>query len=73
MTQPENIVVNGNSYALADLNDVARGHIASIQAVEAEITRLQVQLGIARTARNAYISALASALPSTEPTQTPAV
>ena len=58
MSQPENITINGISYPLSSLSDVARGHLTSIQAVDAEIMRLQVQLGIARTARNAYVNAL---------------
>jgi len=69
MTQPENITVNGTTFALASLNDAARAHVASIQAVDAEIARLQLQLGIARTARNAYVGALMGSLPAPEAVQ----
>lgn len=64
MAQPENITINGTTYAFASLSDAARGHVASIQAVDAEIARLQVRMGIAQTARNAYVGALAAALPA---------
>lgn len=66
MTQPENVTINGNSYALASLTDAARAHVASIQAVDAELARLQLQIGIARTARNAYVNALVASLPAAE-------
>ena len=64
MAQPENITINGTTYAFASLSDAARGHVASIQAVDAEIARLQLQMGIAQTARNAYVGALAASLPA---------
>ena len=66
MAQPENITINGTTYAFASLSDVARGHVASIQAVDAEIARLQLQMGIAQTARNAYVGALAASLPAAQ-------
>ena len=66
MAQPENITINGTTYAFASLSDVARGHVASIQAVDAEIARLQLQMGIAQTARNAYAGALSAALPAAD-------
>ena len=66
MAQPENITINGTTYAFASLSDVARGHVASIQAVDAEIARLQLQMGIAQTARNAYVGALTASLPAAQ-------
>ena len=66
MAQPENITINGTTYAFASLSDAARGHVASIQAVDAEIARLQLQMGIAQTARNAYVGALAASLPAAQ-------
>jgi hypothetical protein len=72
MAQPENITINGANYALASLSDAARGHVASIQTVDAEIARLQLQIGIARTARNAYVGALVATLPADADAQEPA-
>ncbi len=66
MAQPENITINGTTYAFASLSEAARGHVASIQAVDAEIARLQLQMGIAQTARNAYVGALAASLPAAQ-------
>ncbi len=64
MAQPENITINGTTYAFSSLSDAARGHVGSIQAVDAEIARLQLRIGIAQTARNAYVGALAASLPA---------
>lgn len=63
MALPESITINGSSYTVADLSQAARDQIGSIQAVDSEIARLQVRMGIAQTARNAYVGALAAALP----------
>lgn len=67
MAQPENITINGTTYAFSTLSDAARGHVASIQAVDGEIARLQLRIGIAQTARNAYVNALAASLPAEAP------
>lgn len=61
MPLPESITLNGVTYATADLSDVAREQIANIQVVDAEIARLRQRLGIAQTARNAYVAALIAA------------
>ena len=58
------LTVNGIRYLVADLADEAKTQFVNIQAVEAEINRLQTQLAIAQTARNAYQQALFAALPS---------
>lgn len=72
MAQPENITINGTTYAFSSLSDAARGHVASIQAVDAEIARLQLRMGIAQTARNAYVGVLTAALPAAaQPADTP--
>lgn len=65
MALPETITINGASYPVASLNQAARDQIGNIRAVDAEVTRLQVRLGIAQTARNAYVAALTAALPDT--------
>jgi len=52
------VTINGKSYETAALSDVARQQIANIQFVDAEITRLQQQLAVLQTARNAYAAAL---------------
>lgn len=62
MNLPEYVTINGTSYASAKLSDEAKTQLASVQAVDAEIARLQQQMAIAQTARNAYFSALLAAL-----------
>ena len=57
------IAVNGVQYLVAELSDEARSQFVNVQATEAEINRLQVQLAIVQTARNAYQQALIAALP----------
>ena len=58
MSLPQYITINGTSYASANLNDVAKAQAANIQVVDAELARLQQQIAIAQTARNAYVAAL---------------
>jgi hypothetical protein len=64
MTTTSSITVNGKSHALADLSEAARVQVGNIQLVDAEIARLQQQLAIAQTARNAYVAALVAAVES---------
>jgi hypothetical protein len=64
MAQPESINFNGKTYAGADLSEAALIQVGNIQVVDAEIAHLQRQLAIAQTARNAYVGALAAALPA---------
>lgn len=58
MSLPESITIDGMSYATAQLPDEARSQIANVQATDAEIARIQLQLAIAQTARNAYSNVL---------------
>jgi len=56
------LTVDGQKYSVAELSDEAKNQLVNIQAAEAEINRLQVQLAIAQTARSAYQQALIAAL-----------
>lgn len=56
--------LDGQQYAIDSLNDQAKAQIGNIRTTEQEIARLQVQLGIAQTARNAYVQALKAQLPT---------
>jgi hypothetical protein len=58
-----NVNIDGQSYELSNLSDEARAELMSLQFVEQEITRLQLQLATLQTARNAYASALKAHLP----------
>lgn len=62
MSLPQYITINGTAYASEKLSDVAKAQAANVQVVDAELARLQQQIAIAQTARNAYISALIEAV-----------
>lgn len=59
----QTLTINNKTYSLAELPQEATKQLANLQIVEAEIKRLQMQLAIAQTARNAYKYALVQALP----------
>jgi hypothetical protein len=58
MSLPQYITINGTSYASENLNDTAKMQALNVQIVDAELARLQQQIAIAQTARNAYVAAL---------------
>ncbi|UNG18171.1 DUF6447 family protein [Stutzerimonas zhaodongensis] len=62
MAQPEYLTLDGTRYSTEKLSDEARNQMINIQAVDAEMARLQQQLAIAQTARNAYVIALRTAV-----------
>lgn len=66
MTLPEYITVNGTRYTTAKLSEEAQVQAQNVLVVDAEIARLQQQLAIAQTARNAYSNALVSAVRTKE-------
>jgi hypothetical protein len=57
------VTVDGRIYDLDKLSESARQQAMNIEIVDQEIRRLQVQLMIYQTARNAYATALQQALP----------
>lgn len=68
MNLPEYVTINGTSYASAKLSAEAKAQLASVQATDAEIARLQQQMAIMQTARNTYFNALLAALKTKEKT-----
>lgn len=54
--------IDGKNYEYEQLSEKARNAINSLRATDAEISRLQTQLGIAQTARAAYSQLLQSEL-----------
>lgn len=58
------IKINGKDYDTEKLSKEAKQQLASIKLTDQEIARLQVQLAIAQTARNAYAKELQSLLPN---------
>ena len=57
------VTIDGRDFDLDKLSGEARQQAMNINLVDQEIRRLQVQLTIYQTARNAYATALQQALP----------
>ncbi|RZT10651.1 hypothetical protein SAMN05216319_0886 [Duganella sp. CF402] len=62
MSLPQYVTINGTSYASEKLSAAAKAQAANVQVVDAELARLQQQIAIAQTARNAYVAALIEAV-----------
>jgi multidrug resistance efflux pump len=60
------ITIDERQYELDLLSSDAKGQLASLQFVDAEIQKLQAQLAVYQTARMAYSNALKAALPRME-------
>lgn len=56
------ITINNQPYDTDTLPDAAKQQLQMLALTDAEIKRLQTQLAIAQTARNAYASSLAEAV-----------
>lgn len=57
-----NITIDGKEYDFNTLSEEAKKQLASLRVVDAEIQRLQAQLGIAATARSVHAELLKKAL-----------
>ena len=62
------ITINNQPYDTDTLPDAAKQQLQMLAIADAEIKRLQAQLAIAQTARNAYARALAEAVKPAVPT-----
>lgn len=72
MNSPQYLTIDGTNYAIAKLSAAAQAQITNLRVVDAEIARLQQQLAIAQTARNAYSQALLAEMkPSAAPAEKP--
>ena len=60
--------VGDNEYIIADLSDEAKTQLESLRYAELEIQRLNRELAMISTARNAYNQALLAALPANKAT-----
>jgi hypothetical protein len=60
------ITIDNKQYDTDALSDDAKKQLTSLQVTDQEIQRLNIQLAIAQTARNAYARALNELLPKTE-------
>ena len=57
------VAIHNNDYDLETLPDSVKAQLTSLQVTDQEIQRLNIQLAIAQTARNAYAKALQEMLP----------
>ena len=57
------VTIDEKEYDTDDLSDEAKAQYNSINATDTEITRINLQLAIHQTARNAYARALNELLP----------
>ena len=64
MSPEQNFTIDGTEYPLTSLSEEARSQLQMLRITDQEIQRLQWQLAIAQTARNAYTQALKAHLPS---------
>jgi hypothetical protein len=64
----QTLTVNGHHYALADLPQVARDTLVSLQFVEARLRELDDEMAVSQTAHVAYDRALKAELDQTSST-----
>lgn len=64
MSTEQNFTIDGTEYPLSSLSDEAKSQLQMLRVTDQELQRLQWQLAIAQTARNAYAQALKATLPS---------
>jgi len=56
------ITVDGIEYNTEDLSDNGKAQLASLQFLEVQMSKLQNEIAVFQTAKNAYISALKAEL-----------
>lgn len=59
------ITIDNLAYDIDKLSDEAKNQLGSMQFVDNELARLNAQIAVYQTARNAYSSALKALLPKT--------
>lgn len=62
MTEPRKVNINGTEYNWDDLSEDVRAQLVNLRITDGEIERLNRQLSIAKTAKNAYGRALRQAM-----------
>lgn len=67
MDEQQTITIDDTEFNIDELSEVARAQISNIHATDQEIERLQRQITIMQTARQAYANVLAGELPTQSP------
>ena len=73
MSETPTITIDGNEYILDQLSDEHRNVIQHVQVADQEIARMQTQIAILTTGRQAYINQLGEELQKSDPEFTPEV
>lgn len=73
MSETPTITIDGNEYVLDQLSDEHRNVIQHVQVADQEIARMQTQIAILTTGRQAYINQLGEELQKSDPEFTPEV
>jgi len=68
----QTLTFDGVEHSISGLSDDAKAQLQSLQETELEMQRLNKQLAMITTARNAYHQALTAALPKADKTVKPA-
>lgn len=58
------VTIDGREYDSDNLSDDAKQQLANVQICEQQVQRLQREIAITQTARQAYIGALKESLPA---------
>ncbi len=62
MSDDQKVVIDGQEYALSDLNEEARAQITNLRVADQKIAQLQQEIALVTTARNTYAKVLESHL-----------
>jgi uncharacterized protein (DUF3084 family) len=62
MNDEQKITIDGKEYNVSDLDDTMKNQLMSLRACEQELARLQTQVAITQTARQAYAAAVKKGL-----------
>ena len=63
MNDKQSVKIDGQEFPLDSLSENAKAQLMNMRLADQEIARLQMQLALAQTARNAYAQALKTELP----------
>lgn len=66
MNDEVEVTVDGVTYRFSELSEEAQEQVNNLQFVDQEMAKLNAQLAVFQTARNAYQSALQQLVPRTQ-------
>ena len=63
MAEGQTVTIGNKEYNLDNLSEKAKAQLANLRVADKEISRLQVQIALVKTARRAYAQSLKTELP----------